>query len=101
MFDWDREASLCEHYQLEPMYCPRCDEYGAMYLIVDSASRLWAMCDECERLWDPLSSLHPEEYLEDQDRVDAARLAKREDIEQAGLTLDRVRRLNTKVREGP
>lgn len=93
MFDWARENGIPEHFQLEPMYCPRCEEYGAMYLVVDATSKLWAMCDECERLWDPLRSLDPEEYLDDQDRVDKARLAKRKDLERAGLTQDRVRRL--------
>ena len=101
MFDWFREAGIPEHYMLEPMYCPECGEYGAMYLIIDTASKVWAMCDECERLWDPLRSLDPEEGIWDQNRVDSARLAKREDVERAGLTAENVRRLTTQVRGGP
>lgn len=93
MFDWAREAGIPEHYMLEPMYCPNDGEYGAMYLVVDESSKVWAMCDECESLWDPLGSLDPEEGLQDQDRVDRARLAKREDLERAGLTSGRVWRL--------
>jgi len=53
MFDWARESGVAEHVQLSPTPCPLDGQYGAMYLVVDEDSTLWALCDECEGLWDP------------------------------------------------
>ena len=109
MFDWARESGLAEHFLLNPMYCPIDGQYGAMYLVVDEDSTVWAMCDECERLWNPTGPLDQtdswdqfdeDDYLEYQRHVDRCRLARREDLERAGLTESQVIRLTTPVREG-
>lgn len=71
-----------------------------MYLIVDRDAKLWAMCDECETLWDPLAEVSAESYLEDQERVDGAQLAREADVLRAGLPATRYRR-ETKPVRGP